>query len=183
MDRLMSIITASRDSTRYSPAPIYKDPAFRIGQYFHSAAEHGSEHVVVFSQGPHGRVEERPANVELDVFGALRLQRHVPFSGHDAADAATVQIAATSANAAAATAADTTNIENPLLDGEGLQRGQGRPLYQGGEIRVPYFESFKSRGREWVGVGVWRGEGERGRNDRRGPDNLVPSGEAECVYQ
>ena len=72
----------------------------------------------MFGERAHGRVEEGPTHVELDVFGALRFQRHVPLPGHDAsatqdahaAPAATVQIAATAANTAAATAADTTNV-------------------------------------------------------------------------
>ena len=113
------------------PAPIDENPTLRVGEDLHPAAEHGSEHVVVFGQSPHRGVEKRPADVELDVLGALRFQPHVPFAGHDAraaADAsaaasATVQIAATAADAAAATAAYASYIKHPLLDGEGLQRG------------------------------------------------------------
>ena len=69
----------------------------------------------MFGQSSHGRVEERPAYVELDVFGALRFERHTPLTGHDArtnaaTSAATVQIAATSSDAAAATATYTSDI-------------------------------------------------------------------------
>ena len=116
---------------------------------FSSSSSSSPEHVVVFGQRGHRGVEKRSADVELDVLGTLGLERHAALARHDgdsgaAADAA-VQIAATSPDATAAAATDASNVQHPLLDGEGVQRGKG-PLYQGGEIRFTYLECLGASG-------------------------------------
>ena len=102
----------------------------------------------MFGERGHRGIEKRSADVELDVLGTLRFERHTSLTRHhdaaaatDAAADAAVQIPATSPDAAAAAATDAPNVQHPLLHGEGMQRGKG-PLYQGGKVRLTYLECF-----------------------------------------
>ena len=69
-----------------------ENPAISIREDLHSAAEHGPQHVVMFSESPDGGIVQAPSNIELDVLAGVALDHvgqvtgrlHQSLGHHDA---------------------------------------------------------------------------------------------------